>query len=127
MKPFAQAYSERVSTQLSSDTFGAYYRHELINSGGMADIWHVTNQNGEPFALRIMHRRLRFNLLAKKRFIRGCEILSQIHDHDYVIGYVEHGKKNGLPYLVMEYVESSNLKESFLRGDEIIDEYVGNI
>ncbi len=93
----------------------------------MADIWHVTDQNGAPFALRIMHRKLRFNFVAKKRFVRGCQILSQIHNHAYVISYVEHGKCNGLPYLVMEYVESSNLKELYARNDPILEEYIGNI
>jgi serine/threonine-protein kinase len=107
--------------------FGRFYLQELINSGGMADIWLATDQDGKPFAVRKLHDRLRFNLLAKRRFFRGCEILSQIHHHDYVIGYVEHGKIKGVPYCVMEYVESSNLKQLFARSDPILHDLVGNI
>src|SRR5436305_15124139 len=86
--------------------FGRFYLQELINSGGMADIWLATDQEGKPFALRKMHDRLRFNLVARRRFLRGCEILSQIHQHDYVIQYFEHGKLGRSLYCVMEYVES---------------------
>jgi serine/threonine-protein kinase len=107
--------------------FGPYYLQELINSGGMADIWIATNQQGKTFALRRMHKRLRFNFTARRRFFSGCEILSKIHNHEYVIGYVEHGKISGAPYLLMEYVESSNLKQLFARTDPILTENVAQI
>jgi serine/threonine protein kinase len=107
--------------------FGRFYLQELINSGGMADIWLATDQQGKPFALRKLHPRLRFNFLARRRFVRGCDILSQIHHHDYVIQYVEHGKIGGNLYCLMEYVESSNLKQLFSRGDTMLQEHVGNI
>src|SRR6266581_1134129 len=107
--------------------FGRFYLQELINSGGMADIWLATDQEGKPYALRKMHDRLRFNFVARRRFLRGCEILSQIHQHDYVIQYLEHGKINGSLYCLMEYVESSNLKLLFARNDPVLQEHIGNI
>jgi serine/threonine-protein kinase len=107
--------------------FGRFYLQELINSGGMADIWLATDSEGKPFALRKLLDRLRFNLLARRRFQRGCEILSRIHNHDYVIGFIENGKINGVHYCLMEYVESSNLKELFARSDPLLQEHVGNI
>lgn len=107
--------------------FGPYYLQELLNSGGMADIWLATNQKGEPFALRRLRDGSLFNFTAKKRFLRGCQILSQIHNHECVIGYVEHGKINGWLYLLMEYVEASNLKQLFARDDPVLAENIGNI
>lgn len=107
--------------------FGPFYLQELINSGGMADIWVATDQQGKTFALRRLHSRLRFNFVARRRFLRGCVILSQIHDHEHVIGYVDHGKINGTLYLLMEYVESSNLKLLFARTDPVLVEFIGNI
>ena len=118
----------RVRVRLTAPRqFGPYYLQELINSGGMADIWFVINQRNEPFALRLMRENSFFKFTARKRFIRGCEILSKIHDHENVIGYVEHGKINGSLYLVMEYVEASNLKLLFARNDPVFLENVGNI
>src|SRR6266487_5925299 len=107
--------------------FGRFYLQELINSGGMADIWLATDPEQKAYALRKLHDHLRFNLLARRRFNRGCEILAHIHNHEHVIGYLEHGKINGTLYCLMEYVESSNLKQIILRNDPILLENVGNI
>jgi eukaryotic-like serine/threonine-protein kinase len=107
--------------------FGRFYLQELINSGGMADIWVATDAKGQAFALRRLHDDLRFNFTARRRFVRGCEILSQIHEHDKVIGYFEHGKIEGALYLLMEYVEGSNLKQLLGRGDPTLTENVAQI
>ena len=107
--------------------FGRFYLQELINSGGMADIWLATDDRHKPYALRLMHERLRFNLLARRRFVRGAEILSKIGDHDRIIGYIEHGKIKGQLYLLMEYVEASNLKELYAQHDPVLLENVAQI
>ena len=93
----------------------------------MADIWLATDSKGKPYALRRLHERLRFNFLARRRFVRGADILSKIHDHDRIIGYVEHGKIGGLLYLLMEYVEAANLKELYTNHDPVLLENVAQI
>jgi len=93
----------------------------------MADIWLATDGNGKAFALRRLHERLRFNFVARRRFVRGAEILSKIHDHDRIIGYVEHGKIGGLLYLLMEYVEAANLKTLYASHDPVLLEHVAQI
>jgi serine/threonine-protein kinase len=107
--------------------FGRFYLQELISSGGMADIWLATDASGKAYALRRMHDRLRFNFLARRRFVRGCEILSRLADHEGIIGYVEHGKTNGHLYLLMEYVEGDNLKDLYARHDPVLLENVAQI
>jgi eukaryotic-like serine/threonine-protein kinase len=107
--------------------FGRFYLQELINSGGMADIWLATDSNNKAYALRLMHERYRYNLFAKRRFLRGCEVLSTIPDSQFIIGYVEHGKFKGQPYLAMEYVEAENLKILYARSDRLLIENVAQI
>jgi serine/threonine-protein kinase len=107
--------------------FGRFYLQELINSGGMADIWVATDQDGKTYALRKLRASSMFDFATRKRFLRGCDILSQIHGHDHVIKYIEHGKISGSHYCLMEYVEGSNLKQIFGRQDPLLDEFVGNI
>ncbi|MEW6161631.1 MAG: serine/threonine-protein kinase [Verrucomicrobiota bacterium] len=119
--------SSKSNQEAQPGPFGDFYLHEKINSGGMADIWLATNPRNETCALRLLHRHLGFDFTAKKRFIRGCEILSQIHNHEFVIGYFEHGKINGTLYLAMEYVEGANLKLLMANNDPVLGEYVGNI
>ena len=111
----------------AQEQFGRFYLQELLNSGGMADIWVVTDGRGKPYALRKLKKELRFNLLARRRFLQGCEVLSKINESDYVVGYVEHGRQNGTLYLVMDYVEATNLKELFARHDPLLTENVAQI
>src|ERR1700690_4449931 len=111
----------------AQERFGRFYTQERINSGGMADIWLVTDNRGKPYALRKLKSRLRFNLLARRRFLRGCEVLSQINESEYVVGYVEHGRQGGSLYMVMDYVESANLKELFAKHDPVLTENVAQI
>jgi serine/threonine-protein kinase len=107
--------------------FGRFYLQELINSGGMADIWLATDSRNKGYALRLMHQRLRFNFGARRRFVRGCEILAKIADSDGIIGYVEHGKIQGQLYCLMEYVEAENLKELYARQDPVLVVHVAQI
>lgn len=107
--------------------FGKFYLQELVNSGGMADIWLATDASGKTCALRLLRPTTLLDFTTRNRFIQGCEILSQIHNHDYVIGYTEHGKIEGIHYCQMEYVEGANLKQLLVSGDEILHQNVGNI
>jgi serine/threonine-protein kinase len=106
---------------------GKFYPHELINSGGMSEIWLVTDQRGKPFALRKLKKELRFNYRARRRFLQGCEVLSKLNESEFIVGYIEHGKWEGTPYLVMDYIEGANLKQLFAQQDAVLTENVAQI
>jgi eukaryotic-like serine/threonine-protein kinase len=107
--------------------FGRFYLQELINRGGVNDIWVATDPERKTFALRRMRNKSIFNFGERRRFFNGCVILSKIHHNEHVINYVEHGKIEGTPYLLMDYVESSNLKLLLARSDEVLTENVAQI
>ena len=107
--------------------FGRFYLQELLNKGGMADIWLVTDERSKPYALRKLRDDLRFNFLARRRFMYGCRVLSQLNESDFIVSYVEHGKADGMPYLLMDYVEAENLKQLFARYDPVLVENVAQI
>jgi serine/threonine-protein kinase len=124
----ARALQQDVADEpVMPERFGRFYLRELLNRGGMAEIWLVTDSRGKSYALRKLNDRLRFNLLARRRFLRACEILSRINESNYVVGYVEHGRQGGTPYLVMDYVEAANLKELFAKQDPLLTENVAQI
>ena len=106
---------------------GRFYLHELINSGGMADIWLVTDERGKTFALRKLKPKLRFNFRARRRFVCGCKVLAQLNESDFIVGYVEHGKLDGTMYLLMDYIEASNLKLLLARRDPVLTENAAQI
>jgi serine/threonine-protein kinase len=107
--------------------FGRFQLHELINSGGMAQIWLATDDEGRSVALRRLHHALRADRTARKRFNHGCEVLASVQSHDNVIGYHEHGKEAGQLYCVMDYLEGDNLKELYARHDPVLLENVAQI
>lgn len=107
--------------------FGKFTLHELIATGGMAEIWLASDSKGKHYALRRLLPELRGDTTAKKRFLNGCEALEKCQGHDCVIGYLEHGKTDGAHYCVMEYVEGSNLKELYARHDTVLLENVAQI
>jgi serine/threonine protein kinase len=112
---------------VTSAQLGPFRLHELINRGGTAEIWLASDQQGRTVALRRLHTNGFFDFKIRKQFMRGCEILSRIHDHEHVIGYVEHGKIDGTYYLVMEYVEGANLKQMLARSDPVLHEHVAQL
>jgi len=117
----------RAPTSSGPGPFGKFQLHELIASGGMADIWLATDGKGKPYAVRRLLADLRGDATARKRFLNGCEALEKCHGHECVIGYVEHGKTDGQHYLVMEYVEGANLKVLYAQHDPVLLENVAQI
>jgi len=109
------------------EKYGRYELHELINSGGMADLYLATDEQKQPVAVRILKNSGAFDFTDKKRFVHGCEILSQIHNHEFVIGYIEHGKQDGSFYLAMEYIEGNNLKLLSADSDPVLTENIATV
>ncbi len=107
--------------------FGRFYLEELINRGGVAEIWLASDAQRQHFALRRMIDNSLFNFTERRRFFHGCEVLSQIHHNEYVINYFEHGKIEGLPFLLMEYVEGANLKLVMARSEAVLSENIAQI
>ena len=105
------------------EKFGRFHLRELLNSGGMADIWLVSDERMKTYALRRLKKELRFNFTARRRFARGNKILEQLAGSENIVGYVEHGGD----YLLMDYVEAENLKLLFARHDPVLTQNVAQI
>ena len=106
---------------------GRYTLHELINSGGMSEIWLATDDEGRSFAVRTMLNNSTFAFTERKRFNTGAETLKACQDGQLIIGYVEHGKLGSELALVMEYVEGANLKLLMAANDPVLTENIAQV
>ena len=107
--------------------FGKYQLLERVASGGMADIWLATSETGRVCAVRRLLPELQDDSTAKKRFVHGCEVLERCQGHEFVVGYLEHGKVDGQLFCGMEYVDGANLKELYAVHDPVLLENVAQI
>ncbi|MGA2749355.1 MAG: serine/threonine-protein kinase [Verrucomicrobiota bacterium] len=124
--PFGKKQSD-IESDPQPGRFGRFYLQELINKGGVAEVWDATDQERRHFALRRMWNNRFTNFAERRRFFHGCEVLSQIHHNEYVVNYFEHGKIDHTPYLLMEFVTGANLKLLLSRGDQVLAENVAQI
>ncbi len=111
----------------SGTKLGRYTLHELINSGGMSEIWLATDDGGRQYAVRLMLNNGLLAFTERRRFLTGCEVLANLPPHPAIIGYVEHGKIDGELALVMEYVEGENLKLRMAANDPVLSDNVAQI
>lgn len=109
------------------EQFGPYMLHELINRGGMSEIWIASNPDNQTVAIRRLHSVGTFDLTTKRRFVNGAKILEELSGHELIPAYIEHGKIGGSLFLAMEYIEGSNLKLLAAEGDEVLATNVAQI
>jgi serine/threonine protein kinase len=107
--------------------FGPYMLREVINRGGMSEIWYATNPDNQPVAIRRLHSVGKFDFTTKSRFVHGAKVLSQIDHHDLIVNYIEHGKINGMLFMAMEYIEGSNLKLLAADGNPVVAENISEL
>jgi serine/threonine protein kinase/tetratricopeptide (TPR) repeat protein len=87
--------------------FGVYQAQELIGRGGMGAVYDATRDDGEVtlrVAVKVISSPLWSSLL-EDRFRRERQILAQLR-HPNIAAFLDGGvTEDGLPFLVMEYVD----------------------
>ena len=105
-------------------------RYEIIaklGSGGMA---HVYRARCTVLNRIVTVKVLREELAEDKDFVRRFQMEAQavaLLSHPNIVSIYDVGDENGLPYLVMEYVEGSNLKEIIRRQGALAPSEAVNI
>lgn len=93
------------------DRIGAFVVTDVIASGGMGDVLKAVRDDGafqQVVAIKLLREGLQHGSFAE-RFLRERQTLAQLH-HPNICGLLDGGDtEDGLPYLVMEFVEGLDL------------------
>lgn len=85
---------------------GDYLPERLLGRGGMAAVFLCRAPDGEPVALKWLDQD---HPPLVRRFERECLALARVR-HPSVVAWRGHGVHLGRPFLVMEYIEGSDLR-----------------
>ncbi len=101
-------------SELIGQNLGRYQILEQIGRGGMATVYkaHDTHLDREV-AIKVIRRESfspdQFDMILK-RFDREAKSLGGL-SHPNIVGVIDYGEYNGLPYLVMVYLSGGTLKD----------------
>ena len=101
--------------------FGKYWLHECVAEGGITEIWLATDEFENVVAVRALKRAGLKNSSAPKLFKAGLKVHQKLSPHPNVIRYIDHGKADGVPYMVLEYIQGSDLKLLMSRHPDRVD------
>jgi tRNA A-37 threonylcarbamoyl transferase component Bud32 len=106
------AAADPMQPVLAVGTEIAGYRvQSFISRGGMAVVYRAQDRRlGRRVALKLLAPELSQDERFQQRFLRESRLAASL-DHPNIIPIYEAGEANGLLYIVMRYVEGSDLKE----------------
>jgi tRNA A-37 threonylcarbamoyl transferase component Bud32 len=99
---------------LAGRNLGRYHVIEALGEGGMASVYKAFDSSLERnVAIKII-RSDKIDGTAQneflKRFQREARALAQL-DHPYILKVLDYGEQDGIPYLVMPFVQGGTLKQ----------------
>src|ERR1700754_3156565 len=91
-------------------TFAGYRLEALVGRGGMGVVYQATDLSLQrPVALKLIAPELAHDERFRRRFLKEPRLAAAL-DHPSVIPIYEAGEHDGQLYLVMRYVDGSDLK-----------------
>lgn len=91
--------------------FAGYRIDALIGRGGMSEVYRAENPRLEKkVAIKVLSAELAGDQLFHERFLRESRMAASL-EHPHVLPIFDAGEENGVPYIVMRYIEGPDLKE----------------
>jgi eukaryotic-like serine/threonine-protein kinase len=96
-------------------TINGYTIKHLIGTGGMADVYYAENKLGKKAAVKVLKSELCAIGTIKERFEQEAMIMVDI-EHKHIRQAYDLDEVNGLPAIIMEYLEGHTLKQLIDNG-----------
>jgi hypothetical protein len=89
---------------------------ELIGPGGMGTVYKARHRDlDRPVAVKVLHAHLQDDATFAERFVREARTLARL-DHPNIVRVYDFGHREGVYYLVMEFVNGATLREAIVAG-----------
>lgn len=96
---------------LVGQSLGRYQVLDQLGEGGMAVVYKAYDTHlDRPAAVKVILPGFEHSEKFLKRFEREARALAKL-SHPNIVGVIDYGQHNGLPYLVMEYLPGGTLKQ----------------
>ena len=106
---------EREPALADGSRFGTYEIARCIGHGGMGAVYEARHRElGKRVALKALHRRIAADPRARARFLAEGRATSRLR-HPHVVDVSDHGILEGVPFLVMEFLEGETLERLIAR------------
>ena len=102
--------SKKPRSEISNEnTVRGYTILEKIGQGGCGTVYKIIKKaTREPFALKIMHSKIKISKKAKDNFLREVEISSEM-SHEHIVDIFDFGSIGDLFYFIMEFCPGGSL------------------
>ncbi|MHC4847403.1 MAG: serine/threonine-protein kinase [Planctomycetota bacterium] len=108
--------SESVPDPLVGREIDGYRIEEIIGRGGMGVVYRATQQSlGRPVAIKVLPEEVLENRQFLDRFEREVDILARL-SHPNIVTVFERGVVDGRPYIAMEFVRGTSLRDVMRKG-----------
>ena len=89
---------------------------ELIGPGGMGTVYKARHRElDRPVAVKVLHSHLQDDASFAERFVREARTLARL-DHPNIVRVYDFGHREGVYYLVMEFVDGATLRQAIVAG-----------
>src|SRR5690606_40905590 len=87
----------------------------------MASVWYAENSLGKSAAIKVMHKKFADDETTKERFLKEAKAMMKLKS-PYIRDVYDQGTFEGLPFILLEYLEGETLKEKILQNEQVKDE-----
>ena len=92
---------------------------KVLGRGGMGVVYEAFDTKlGRTVAIKMMLREVASNSRAHDRFLHEARAIASLKN-DHVVPIYQVGENNGIPFLVMEYLEGQNFKKVLSNNNKI--------
>lgn len=109
---------------LIGSSLGQYQITEMLGKGGMATVYKATQTTiNRTVAIKVLPRALMHDDTFMQRFRREAEVVARL-EHFHILPMYDYGEYDGMPYIVMRFLEGGSLQERVREGPLSWDQVV---